>query len=92
MLGRWGLYTCMYTVMGFVALGMLLGAFLSFPAFASMAIACSAVYSFYSFDGTMIGYIASLLIAIVGLQVGYFIAIFVIVLRRRVQLARRGGR
>lgn len=81
----------MFTLMGFVALGMLLGAFLSFPAFALMAVTCSAIYSFYSFDGTTIGYIASLLIAIVALQIGYFIAILVFVWRRRVQLTRRGS-
>ena len=82
----------MFTVMGFGALGMLLGAFLSFPAFALMAMMCSIIYSFYSFDGTTIGYITNLLIAIVPLQVGYFIAVLAIVLRRHVQLARGDDR
>ena len=79
----------MFTVIGFVALGTLLGGFFSFPAFALTAIACSVIYSLYSFDGTVSGYIFSLIGAIVALQVGYFIAVVAMVLRRYGQLARR---
>jgi hypothetical protein len=79
----------MFTVIGFMILGMLLGTFLSFPAFALTAIACSVVYSFYNFDGTIVGYVADLLGAIIALQLGYFIAVVAIVLRRRFLLARR---
>jgi hypothetical protein len=86
---RYGLCTCMLTMIGFVALGMLFGTFLSFPAFALTAMACTVIYSFYNFDGTIIGYITDLVSAIIALQVGYFITIAAIVLRQRVQLARR---
>jgi hypothetical protein len=79
----------MFTVTGFTALGMLFGTFLSFPAFALTAMACSVIYSFYNFDGTIVGYITDLLSAIIALQMGYFITIVAIVLRRRLQLARR---
>jgi hypothetical protein len=79
----------MFTVIGFMILGMLLGTSLSFPAFASTAITCSVAYSFYNFDGTIVGYVADLLGAIIALQLGYFITVVAIVLRRRVLLARR---
>jgi hypothetical protein len=79
----------MFTMIVLVALGTLLGAFLAFPAFALTAITCSILYSLYSFDGTLIGYIASVLRAIVALQLGYFIAVVATVLCRRGQLARR---
>jgi hypothetical protein len=79
----------MFTVIGFMILGMLLGNFLSFPAFALTAIACSVVYSFYNLDGTIIGYLADLLGAIIALQLGYFIAVVAIVLRRRIPVAHR---
>src|SRR5262249_47971747 len=82
-------YTRMFTVIVLVGVGTLLGAFLSFPAFALTAITCSILYSLYSFDGTLMGYVASVLRAIIALQFGYFIAVAAIVLRRRGQLARR---
>jgi hypothetical protein len=47
------------------------------------------VMSFYSSDGTAAGYAASLLIELAALQAGYFAAVVVTVLRRRMQLARR---
>lgn len=80
---------CMFTVTGLMAFGMLLGTFLSFPTFALMAVACSVIYSFYYFDGTVIGYIIDLLEAIIALQIGYFITVVAIVLRRRLQLGHR---
>ena len=79
----------MFTLIGFIILGMLLGTFLSFPAFALTAIACSVIYSFYNFDGTIVGYVADLLGAIIALQLGYFITVVATVLRRRIQVARR---
>jgi hypothetical protein len=82
----------MFTLIGFIILGMLLGTFLSFPAFALTAIACSVICSFYNFDGTIIGYAADLLGAIIVLQLGYFITVVATVLRRRIQVAHRSDR
>jgi uncharacterized membrane protein len=73
----------------FVLLGVLLGAFLSFPGFALAAIACSISYAIYNSDGTIIGYIANLLGVVIALQLGFFSSVMAMILRRRFQLSRR---
>ena len=60
-----------------------------FPAFALTAIACSIVYSFNNFSGTIIGCVADLLGTVIALQLGYFITVVATVLRRRIQVAHR---
>jgi hypothetical protein len=72
----------------FVLIGILLGVFLSFPGFALAAIAFSISYSFYNFDGTIIGYIASLLGVLVALQLGFFFSVMATILHRRFQFSR----
>jgi len=89
---RYGLCIYMFMFIGFIALGALLGTFLSFPFFALAALACSVLYSFYDFDGTALRYAADLLVAILASQIGYFFTIMVMILRRRTQLTRRDGR
>lgn len=90
---RWrrddGLCICMFMAIRFIALGILLGAVLSFPAFALTAIACSIVYSFNNFSGTIIGCVADLLGTVIALQLGYFLTVITIVLSRCILLARR---
>ncbi len=68
---------------GFVALGALLGTFLSFPGFVVAAIVCSMLYSWHNFDGTVMGGAANLLVAIAALQFGYFLAFIAAVVSRR---------
>jgi hypothetical protein len=60
-----------------------------FPAFALTAIACSIVYSFNNFSGTIIGCVADLLGTVIALQLGYFLTVITIVLSRCILLARR---
>jgi hypothetical protein len=81
----------MFTVIGFITIGVSLGV-LAFPAFALTAVTCSILYSFCSFDGTVIGFIADLLGAVAALQLGYFLTFLAIILYRRVQLARRNDK
>ena len=81
----------MFTVIGFVTVGVLLGV-LTFPAFALTTVALSILYSVYNFDGTFIGWITDLLAAAAFLQLGYFLHVLAIMLYRRVQLARRNDR
>jgi hypothetical protein len=84
-----GLCIRMLTMIVFVLLGFALGAFLSFPAFALMAIACSITYSLCTFDGTVIGYVANLVGAVVAAQLGFFSTVLTMILRRRFQLSIR---
>jgi hypothetical protein len=72
----------------FVLIGILLGAFLSFPGFALPAIACSISYSFYNSGGTIIGYVANLLSVLVALQLGFFFSVMARIVHRRFQLSR----
>lgn len=87
-----GLWFCMLTVIGFIALGSVLGMFLPFPAFALTAIVCSIAYSFYHFDGTILRCISDLLTAVLALQLGYFFSVITTILHRRRRFHRRNDR
>jgi hypothetical protein len=78
----------MFTMIVFVLFGFLLGACLSFPAFALMAIVCSISYSLCTFDGTVIGYVADLFGGVVAAQLGFFSSALTMILRRRYQALR----
>jgi hypothetical protein len=81
----------MFTVIVFIIIGASLG-FLAFPPFALTALACSILYSFCNFNGTVVGVIADLLSAVAALQLGYFLNVAVVILYRRIKVARRNDR
>jgi len=78
----------MFTMTVFVLFGFALGAFLSFPAFAMVAIVCSNLYSLCTFDGTIISYIANMLCGATAAQLGFFFSVLTMVLYRRCQVVR----
>jgi hypothetical protein len=81
----------MFTMIVIILVGYSLGAFLSFPAFALLAVVCSICYSLFAFDGTVIGYAANVFGAIVAAQLGFFSSVLTMILHRRFRFPFRNN-